>query len=84
MSLRSRYNERRCGGSAVVIVTLLLAAVSISIGAILLGMQTFMRHTQRNYCYERAVFLNDAGMAAALVELNRSGDGIISASECLS
>lgn len=65
------------GGSVMTTVVILLAVASLSVGSVLWTMNGFIRHTERNHYYERALMLADAGVAAATIELNHSGDGAI-------
>lgn len=62
-------------GNTVVVVVLLLAIAAFGLGSILLAVLTFVRHTENNHYYEQALLLADAGISAALVELNNDGDG---------
>jgi len=77
MTMLNGRRRRRCRGTGMVVIVLMLSIGSTMIGAILWGMNSFMRHTERNHYYDRALLLADAGIKAALHELNSGGDGVI-------
>ncbi|MCG3146577.1 MAG: hypothetical protein PCFJNLEI_00008 [Verrucomicrobiae bacterium] len=67
--------------SALAATLILLTIASVGIGATLLTMGTYGQANRTNYSYERAAQLADAAIAAAMMELNAGGDGIITTNE---
>jgi len=74
-------NHGSRSGSILTTVVILLGVASFGIGAILWAMNGFVRHTERNHDHDRALLLADAGVAAAMTELNYGGDGAITTGE---
>ena len=71
---------RRTGREGGVLVTavVMLAIAGVTIGAITTATMTYNRHAQDTYYREKAVFLADAGLRAALVKLNAYSEPNIS------
>ena len=72
-----RMRSEREGG-ALVTTVVMLAIAGITIGSIVTATITYGRHLQASYCREKAAFLADAGLRAALVRLNAYSDANIS------
>ena len=72
--------SRRTGreGGALVTAVVILAIASVTIGSITTATMTYNRHAQATYSREKAAFLADAGLRAALVKLNAYSEPNIS------
>ena len=64
-------------GSLIVVVAVFTAIAAFSAGSVMTAMNSYIRINHRAHNYEKAFFLADAGLAAALVELNNGGAGEI-------
>jgi len=76
-------NTRNCTyfrqeGSVIVASVIMLAIAGFTVGAILTANMSYSKHIHANMCREKAAFLADAGLNAALVKLNAYSDGNIS------
>jgi len=65
-------------GSALVTSVVLLAVAGFALGAIITVTTSYSRQGEMAMYREKAMFLSDAGLNAAVADLNNSGDGIIS------
>ena len=65
-------------GSTLVTAVVMLAVASLTIGSILAATMNYSRHTQATHRREKAAFLAEAGLRAALVKLNAYSDANIS------
>ena len=68
----------RDSGFAMVTAVVLLAIAGITSGSIVTATMTYRRNSEANYAREKAAFLADAGLRAALVKLNAYSEGNIS------
>lgn len=73
---RSRRTGRE--GGALVIAVVLLTIAGVTIGSIMKAAMSYNRQAQATYSREKAAFLADAGLRAALVKLNAYSEGNIS------
>ncbi len=65
-------------GSALASSVILLAVAGITVGAVLTNSMSYARLAVKNENLDKAMFLADAGVRAALVKLNASNSGSIS------
>ena len=65
-------------GSTLVTAVIMLAIAALMVGAILAVTMTYSKQREAAYYREKAAFLADAGLRAALVKLNADSDGEIS------
>lgn len=65
-------------GFALVTAVVLLAIAGITSGSIVTATMTYRRNSEASYHREKAAFLADAGLRAALVKLNAYSEGNIS------
>jgi len=77
-TLSIRSNQE---GSTLVTAVVMLAVASVTIGSILAATMNYSRHTQATHRREKAAFLAEAGLRAALVKLNAYSDANISYSQ---
>jgi hypothetical protein len=68
-------------GSAILITVVMLAIAGIIMASILVATITYARNTESTQSQDRAAFLADAGIHAALVKLNYSAEGNISSTQ---
>ncbi len=68
-------------GSALLLAVVLLGFASFIIGSIFTATLTYTANTERVYAHDKAAFLADAGLRAAVVKLNAALDGAISYNE---
>ena len=76
-TIRSPHTPRE-GGFALVTAVVLLAIAVVTAASILTATMTYRRNAEANDCREKAAFLADAGLRAALVKLNAYSEGNIS------
>ncbi|MEI6085025.1 MAG: hypothetical protein WCS70_12075 [Verrucomicrobiota bacterium] len=67
--------------SALAATIILLAIAALGIGAVLMTMGVYAEANRTEYNYERASQLADAGVAAAVMELNAGADGVITTNQ---
>ena len=65
-------------GSVLVTAIIMLAIAALTVGSILAATMTYSKQAQASYYREKAVYLADAGLRAALVNLNADFDANIS------
>jgi hypothetical protein len=75
--IRSERSNRE-GGFAMVVAVVILAIAAVTAGSILTATMTYQRAVEANHSREKAAFLADAGLRAALVKLNAYSQGSIS------
>ncbi len=68
-------------GSAILITVVTLAIAGIIVASILTSTMTYARLTESSHSQDRAAFLADAGLQAALLKLNYYSDGNISSNQ---
>lgn len=71
-------NRKRSDGSVLLIAVVLLGIASFIVGSILTATMTYASNSERVYAHDKAAFLADAGLRAAIVKLNTESDGAIS------
>ena len=81
MKVNTDSRKARCSGSALVMAVVLLAVAGVTLGSIIAVTTNYARQAERATNREKAMFLADAGLHAAMVQLNESNDGIISFSQ---
>lgn len=64
-------------GSILLLAMTMLAIAAITGGSILTASISYSRQSESSFARERAALLADAGIGAAIVELNHAGDGSI-------
>jgi hypothetical protein len=69
------------GGSALVIAVVMLGFACLIIGAVLSTAMTYKKSAERMYARDKAAFLADSGVRAALLKLNYASDGHITYEE---
>ena len=77
---RGRGRGRR-RGSALLLTVVMLGVAAFVIGSLFTTVLHFAWSSERTYCLDRAVFLAEAGIHAAVIKLNRDGDGAIGYAE---
>lgn len=73
--------NRRKAGSAMVISIIMLAVAGVTLGAVLSNSMSYSRQASKNGNLDKAMLLADAGLRAAVVKLNATGNGTISLSQ---
>jgi len=79
--MKTKRDRPKEDGSVLVVAIVFLSIAGFSIGSIMSGTSNFLRMNRVMHNHERAFLLADAGLAAALVDLNNGGDGIITRSD---
>lgn len=64
-------------GSALIVALILLGFAGFIIGSLLTMATSFAWNSERTYRHDKAFFLADAGLRAALVQLNTTGEATI-------
>jgi hypothetical protein len=72
---------RSSAGSAILITVITLAIAGVIIASILTATMTYARNSESSHSQDRAAFLADAGLQAALVKLNAFSEGSISSNQ---
>ena len=78
-SANGRKDVRK--GSVLVVTVIMLVVAAITVGSILAATSTYAKFSEATYGREKAAFLADGGLQAAIIELNRQGDGNIGTNE---
>ncbi len=75
--INARRRDRARDGSTLTTTIMLTTIVAASLGSVIAAVSTHQRINDRSYELDRAFFLAEAGISAALVNLNSGGDGVI-------